>query len=182
MEWKQIEDAVWRATVLSMGLDPDAESSQSRVRISWPTSETGNPNWKREENVVFLRIIPGFDPYSKLHDVTHEYDEKSGQLSEVVSYHRALQITWVCYGPDADRDADMIRIGVLRAPIRAYLREHSIAIHPDIGEPVRVPEPDETGEWWERSDLTAQAYELVARKYPSDYMVDPPAISFSTHG
>ena len=62
-------------------------------------------------------------------------------------------------------DADTIRIGILRAEIKRYLRDNGIAFKPDIREPVRMPELDESGDWWERNDLTAQCYILFSRDY-----------------
>lgn len=174
---EQLENIFWRATVLCLGLDPDSEdeSVQKRVRISWPTSETGNSNWKREENVVFLRIVPGSDPYGALKDICYEPDEDGG-LKEVVRYHRNHQISWVCYGPNADEDADAIRIGIMQSAVHDYLMKSNIAMIPGLLEPVRVPELDETGEWWERCDLTAGCYEGAVREYKADYIAAPPKI------
>lgn len=53
-----LENVIWEATVLALGLDKNQEDVQKRVRISWPTSETGNSNWQRDENVVFLPDCP----------------------------------------------------------------------------------------------------------------------------
>ena len=179
MTKKELEDIFWRATMMCLSLDPDDPSDevQKRVRISWPTAETGNNNWGREENVVFLRLSPGLDPFGTQHDVIQEYDAENDQGYEAVIYHRSWQIAWVCYGPDSDNDADTIRIGILRDAIRAYLRRYNVAVLPDIRDPVHVPEPDETGEWWERNDLTAQFYELVTRRYANDFIEQSPEIS-----
>lgn len=174
---RQLEDIFWRATVLCLGLDPDAqdESVHKRVRISWPDSETGNANWKREENVVFLRIVPGSDPYGRLSDVGYGFGE-DGSFKERVCYYRNHQISWVCYGPNADEDADAIRIGIMRGSIHDELMRHRLAMIPGISEPVRVPEIDETGEWWERCDLTAGCYETAVREYTSAFFEKAPQI------
>ena len=178
MTRKQLEDLFWRATVMCLGLDPDSEDEavHQRVRISWPTDETGSTNWGRDENVVFLRITPGFDSYGELHEVDHEYDSTHDQLKEVIRYHRCHQVLWVCYGPDADTDADTIRIGILRDAIHSYLKKNAVAVKPHIREPVRMPEQDESGEWWERCDLTCECYELVTREYDVDYVNSIPDI------
>lgn len=177
---EQLEDVMWKVTVLALGLDETREEVQKRVRISWPTSETGNSNWKRDENVVFLRIVPGVDDYGNLHDRAYEPDRRTGDLIEVVTYHRCHSVTWVCYGPDADSDAENIRIGILRENVKQLLRCSSLAVLPHIPPAARVPEPDETGEWWERCDLTAQFYELVRREYAAEEMLVVPNVITKT--
>lgn len=161
----QIEDIFWRATVKTIGLDPDAAATQNRVRISWPKPGEEGTTWHREDNVIFLRITPTYDDYTIQKDITHVYDSGNDTLKEVVDYHRVFSIQWVCYGPESGEDVDAIRIGILRTEVRKYLRQNGIGMKPDIREPVRIPEPDESGDWWERNDLTAQCYILFSRDY-----------------
>ena len=183
MTQRQLEDLFWRATVLCLGLDPDStdEAVHKRVRISWPTSETGNSNWRRDENVVFLRISPGYDSYGSVHDIDHVYDPETDTQKEVVRYHRSHRIVWVCYGPDSDNDADTIRIGIVRDAVHSMLKAHNVAIQPHLRDPARVPEQDETGEWWERCDLEADFYQLVTREYTEDIITAAPDINIQ-HG
>lgn len=162
---KQIEDIFWQATVKTIGLDPDAEMTQDRVRISWPKPGEEGTTWPREDNVIFLRITPTYDDYTIQKDITHVYDSGNDILKEVVDYHRGFSVQWVCYGPESGEYADAIRIGILRTEIGKYLRHYGIAMKPDIREPVRMPELDDSGDWWERHDLTAQCYILFSREY-----------------
>ncbi len=164
---RQLEDLFWRATVSCLGLDPDDpdESTQKRVRISWPQSDTGNSTWGREENVVFLRIAPTPDDYSRLRDIDHVYDSEGDTLTERVRYHRSFTVSWICYGPDSLEDADSIRIGILRDSVHSLLKESGVAILPNLPEPLRLTEPDESGDWWERYDLTASFYAYTTREY-----------------
>ena len=175
----QLEDLFWRATVICLGLNPDdsSEAVQKRVRISWPSNETGNTDWERKDNVVFLRISPGLDEYGTLSDISYSHDPETDTTKEVVQYHRSHQVSWICYGPDSDSDADSIRFGILRDAIRSFMKEKNVAVQPHIREPIRIPEQDESGEWWERCDLTAQCYELVSREYESTPIDVPPNIS-----
>jgi len=57
------------------------------------------------------------------------------------------------------------------------MKEKNVAVQPHIREPIRIPEQDESGEWWERCDLTAQCYELVSREYETTPIDVPPNIS-----
>lgn len=177
MNQHQIEDVFWRATVMCLGLDPDAPASQDRVRISWPKGELGNSDWKIDEDVVFLRVSTGTDPYGTAQDVLYIDDPETGEAKEVVGYQRSIRVNWVCYGPNADESADRIRIGLHRDAVHSYLIGNNIAVQPHIREPVRVPEPDDAGEWWERSDLFADCYEGVVREYPADTIDVAPEIN-----
>lgn len=178
MTRQALETLLWRATMLALGLDPDdpSQAIQRRVRKSWPSSDTVNPNWLRDEDVVFLRLSPGMDDFGTQHDVSVICDPETGIASHRVTYQRAWQVNWVCYGPNSDADADRIRIGIIHEPAHDLLLSNNFAIQPNIPNPIRAPELDETGEWWERSDVTAQAYELVERDYPTETIEQPPDI------
>ena len=69
----------------------------------------------------------------------------------------------------------------MRDAVHSYLKASNVAILPHIREPVRVPEQDETGEWWERCDLEADFYQLVTREYPEDFIQTAPEINIQ-HG
>ncbi len=167
---RQLEDLFWRATILCLGLDPDdpGEAVQKRVRVSWPQSDTGNSTWDRDENVVFLRIAPTPDDYSQLRDIEHVYDGGADILSERVTYHRAFTASFICYGPDSLEDADRIKIGILRDSVHSVLKAQGVAVQPAIREPLRLTEPDESGDWWERYDLSVSFYALTSREYAEE--------------
>ena len=175
----QLEDIFWDATIMVLGLDPKAESTQKRVRKSWPDSKEGNSDWERDENVIFLQITTADDPYTIPWDISHEADDQ-GNLQEVVRYHKCHNIQWICYGPDSGEDADCIRIGILREPVRAFLRKSRLAVLTDIRQPKRIPEMDDAGQWWERNDLTAQCYELAERRYDEGEIAKPPKVTIFT--
>ena len=164
---RQLEDLFWRAAILCLGLDPDdpSEAVQKRVRVSWPQSDTGNSTWGRDENVVFLRIAPTPDDFSQLRDIEHVYDGGTDTLTERVTYHRSFSASFICYGPDSLEDADRIKIGILRDGVRSLLKKSGVAVQTAIRDPLRLTEPDESGDWWERYDLTANFYALTAREY-----------------
>ncbi len=174
---RQLEDVIWKATIMALGLDDSQPEVQNRVRISRPESDLTNGIWERTENIVFLRVMPGFDEISTQHD-SEVVEDEHGKVIERVSYHRAHALSWICYGPDSYNDADTIRIGLLRPDVMHYLRTNRIGLSPRITEPVNVPEPDEAGLWWDRYDLSANCYELVCREYAiGDIRVAPNVIS-----
>ena len=175
----ELEAVFWEATIMCLGLDPTDESDavQQRVRKSWAKDNIGTSDWGREENVVFLHIIPTEDETSRtVNKVSHKYDKSRDKHQEIVDFYDSWQITWVCYGPDAHEDAQTIRIGILRDSIRIFLQRHKIGIQPHIRPPMYFPEQEDNGEWWERYDLTAQFYENVRRVYESDSIERGPNI------
>ena len=174
MTRREIENVIWRATMITLGYDPDASETQGKVRISWPLTETGNPDWGREENIVFLRLSPISDDYSSLWDLGHT---GGTEYKESVSNHEAYEAFWLCYGPDVLETAQKLRYGIGRENIREYLNSQSMAIKPVITNPVYTPEQDRTGEWWERYDVRAQFYCKQTRQYSEGYIDTTPSIS-----
>ena len=172
-----MESVIWRATVLTLGLDPGSseESVHKRVRISWPDGE--GTTWDRNENTIFFRITPTPDDFTPLKDVTHVYDSARDTLTEKVEYHRRFSVNWLCYGPDGMNDADTIRIGILRNPAKALLSAYGIEFMPHIHEPHRLDELDQSGDWWRRTDLSADFYILTSREYSEEYIAIAPEIS-----
>ena len=167
MTRKELENVFWTATVMCLALDPASEDEfvQQRVRKSWPTTETGSTNWKRDENVVFLRITPWNDEIGRYADSSYYFDQDTQLYRERVDFTKSHQIHFLCYGPDSYDDAETIRIGILRANIRQFLQKNRLGIMPHIREPIQMSEQDETGEWWERYDLTVYCYENVTKDY-----------------
>lgn len=171
----ELEDIFWRVTIKLLGMDPDSEDQavQQRVRFQYPDGDMGNSDWKRNEDVIFLSISPTDEDYTLLREASFEEDS-TGNLKEVVRYHKCHSLQWICYGPHCDEDADRIRIGILREPVRAYLRKNNLAVLSEIPQPIRISELDEAGQTWERTDLTARCYELAERSYPAAAIELPP--------
>ena len=178
MNRTEIENAIWRVTMLILGFDPDSSDPnvQSRVRISWPLSDAGNPNWSRTETTVFIRLNPVMDDYSSLWDITYDL---GAEFKEQVSNHRAFEVSWIVYGTDALEAAQKLRYGLLRESIRQELKQSNIAFQTVIRMPVHFPEQDRSGDWWERYDVTAHMYLKDTRNYSEQYIDTAPNISTS---
>ena len=180
MTQRQLEDVVWMATVMALGLNPASDATQSAVRISWPLTEENSPNWLRTENVVFIRFEPYSDDYSALWETSHA-DSNDG-FKEAVSNHESYEVLWLCYGPDSLEQAQKLRYGLGREDIRAYLNALSVAFWPHIQMPTHVPEQDRTGAWWERYDVRAPMYCKQVRQYSEGYIDTTPNITINTSG
>ncbi len=164
---EQLENALWHAVVVCLGMNPEDQAPQNAVRVSWPVygKPGSNPGWTRGEDVCFIRLTENTsDPYAGLQDVTHEYDEASAQQREIVCYTRVHTCYLIFYGPNAFDHADRVRLAMHRSANLAFLREKNLYPVPGIGAPVRVPELFNS-EWWDRADLSISLYEYVRREY-----------------
>lgn len=167
----QLEKVVWRATMMALGNDPDSTSQdvQKSVRLSWALSETGNPNWKREDSTTFIRISPSQDNLGTTTDVSYHPDDDG--LLEKHRYYRCYDIYYVIYGDPAFSTSDLLKDSLLRQPIREYLAGYNLAWISGVSEPVRTAEQDGSGEWWNRFDLQVRLYELAERDYPVNQFI-----------
>ena len=176
---KNLENIVWRATMMVLGLDPDSDSQdvQKQVRLSWPLSETGSPNWERTESTTFIRISPTNDTLNTTTDISYT------EGIEKHRYYRCYDIYFVVYGDTAFETGDRLRDGLLRQPIREYLATSNLAWISGMGDSERTNEQDATGEWWNRFDLRVQLYELAERDYPVEtYIGAMPDITIKAGG
>lgn len=178
MTKRALESFLFRVTALCLGLDPEAGEVQSRIRISWPTdpnASSSNPGWTRDENVVFLRIAKGIDPYAHPENTVYAEND-AGEYVERVTSTVCHSITWIFYGPDATEDAALVRAALLRDVIRELFHERSMYVVQRINDPMRFDEVY-GGQWWHRCDLTAQFYEGVVREFPATCIEQAPTIS-----
>ena len=140
------------------------------VRISWPRS--GQPAFKIDENVAFLRIFERDHPYNRQRDsIYDEHDQSNVAIS--TGYTRIMTAFWNIYGPLSYDWACTIRDGVFLQRYRNTLAVANIYPVPDIAAPRRAPDLFQ-GQWWERCDLGIDFNVLTIRgtTYPLIKIVD----------
>lgn len=173
-----LESFMFRITAQCLGIDPATKESQRRIRISWPTdpeASSTNPGWERKDDVVFLRLARGVDPYVYPEN-TQYLENEGGDFVERVTSTIQHSITWIFYGPNATDDAMLVRSMLLRSNIREAFHEKNMYVIPKISSPMRFDEMF-NGEWWHRCDLTADFYEGVIREFPATCIEQAPIIS-----
>jgi hypothetical protein len=129
-----------------------AVGDYSKVRIGWPTS--GQPAWKIDEDIVFLRIAEVDHPINRLRDLIIE-DRDDDYINQAWGYTRVIGVTWVVYGPASYDNANMVRDKIFFQTFHDLLAADYLYLVPDVPAPRRVPELFQ-GQWWERSDLHMQ--------------------------
>jgi hypothetical protein len=149
---KEIEKLFWKATTIMLGFDPANPVNANKVRISWPVD--GAPAWKITEDVTFLRIGDEEDPFSLLRDTTYSTLDNDNANQET-SYTRVMNVHWVCYGPNSNDSAFMIRNKLYSQIVRDLLNDKQVFLVPKIDSPIRSPELF-NGQWWDRSNLNAK--------------------------
>jgi hypothetical protein len=144
--------------MLCLGLDPGSADQEvlKKVRKSWPTG--GAPGWKREEDVIFLRLAEEDDAVNRPLDAA--YRREGDGLVKLSARVRVWRLDLIAYGPNSyDRQA-LIRKRLLDADVSAALKGAGLYIVPDMPAPRRAPELFNAN-WWERADLTAFFNERV---------------------
>lgn len=152
-----LEDKFRQATLEVLGLADDS-TTESRVRISWPTS--GAPEWLITDNVAFIQVTTADGMYNRQKDVQYQ-NNNATSLTRKEIYTRIINVTWIMYGPNSFEDIDVLRNGINK---NETLITNNLFVVLDRPAPNRMPELF-NGQWWERSDLTLQFYEQITRDY-----------------
>ena len=158
---RQLEDYFFEWTCYMMGLDPDSEENQDKVRIAWGT--IGAPSWNIDEDIVFLRITPIDDAYARKLDLKITPTSNDAVSKKETAYTRTIKVDWCFYGPNSFDRADKVRFKIFDHDLLEKFKSKNLALITDVSMPTRLPELF-NNQWWERTDFSARFYELVVRR------------------
>jgi hypothetical protein len=144
--------------MLCLGLDPYSADQEvlKQVRDVWPAD--GAPAWKRDEDVVFLRLVEEDDAVNRPLDTV--YRQEGDGLVKTSSRIRVWRLDIVAYGPNSYDRLALIRKRLLDQDVAAFLKAAGMHIVPDMPAPRRVPEIFNAN-WWERADMAVRFNERV---------------------
>lgn len=163
---KQIEDLFQNITTQMLGLDPTAPENQGVVRVAWPT--TGAPAWKITQDRIFIRVTPVDNDYNK--QVSTQYEPVDSTIvNQVISHTDVISVNWVIYGPNSYDNAKKIRSSLFLSKFKMMLSANKIYLITNVPEVMRVPELY-NGQWWDRSDFSANFNQLVINKEDVNYI------------
>ncbi|NRS20592.1 hypothetical protein HP398_29675 [Brevibacillus sp. HB1.4B] len=162
LQLSDIENIFWNCTIQNLGLDPTAKESQKRIRIGYPTE--GAPAWKRTDNVGFILVTLADDPIVQQAEISYTKATET-TATRSASYTRVIQVSWTFYGPSSFDDADRIRNSLHLKPETFA----PLALVTNVSAPFRLPELF-AGQWWERTNFTAQFNEKVVRSTEVNYI------------
>jgi hypothetical protein len=160
----QFEDLMqgWFVKILQWGDEYMSPSKTNDVRISW--SQSGQPAFTIDEDVVFLKCIEIDNPYNRQREVEDTWKMTSPEsFDREISYTRVWQVDLIIYGPESFENAQTIRNKIFYPENLRVINNSHVYLIPDVVAPRRVPEIFQ-GMWWERTDLSLQFNESVIRK------------------
>lgn len=154
MTYEELQDVFWDLCNL---LVQDEVTAPADQYIRWKYPETGQPDWKLTDNVLFLFLNERDDDYGKQMDTT--WDTSGEHVIRKRSRTRIWELTLTAYGPKACEIVNRIKDGVFRRDAKELLARHSVFLVPDL--PAAQNAPDLfSGKWWPRWDLVLHFNEL----------------------
>lgn len=151
MDFVALEDLFGDMTELILGINFPPEN----IRLTYP--QDGQPNWKIDEDIVFIRLFEKEDAYAKQLDSV--YEAQRGSVIKKSTRTRVWEVQYVVYGPQANEHINKIKDGVFRQDVKRLLSGNGVFLIPDLSPCRRVPELF-AGQWWNRWDLSLTFNEL----------------------
>jgi hypothetical protein len=149
----------------------------SLVRVMYPTQ--GAPFIDGPgDDVCFFRCMPREDPYTRIRDRFNWGPQGWGDnlfglepyggalngnpaLTEQWNYTNAWAVHFTLYGPNSYDRARAIRSAFYQDYFTNLLAQSNLFPVSDFPEPIRVPEENGNGQWFERVDMEFEVYEFV---------------------
>jgi hypothetical protein len=141
--------------------DPVPVNPYYFVRLSYPS--LGAPAWKKDESVVFLRVVETPNQYNEQRETQETFQASPEGFLQKMSFTRIYQVFWSCWGEDGFINSEKIRDFIFIDDIYfRIVREKIFPVLP-IKTSRRAPELF-GGSWWERTDVDILFYELVEKE------------------
>ncbi len=155
----QVEVLIQGICIGILGLQPTSTDGFYKVRVSW--QPTGAPDWKQNEDILFIRAEWADDQYDRIREKTLYPDPSDDtKLIQSETYTRVWRIAFVFYGPNGLDKTRKILHALFSEPVHDSFAASHLYMIPDIGTPQRVPE-EFTSIWWERVDFSVNFNEAV---------------------
>lgn len=156
---EEIENIFIALAYQALGFSPSDNLYKSLVRLAYQAP--GAPDWKIDEDAIFIYISTPDDKYSNLKEQSYSLipgDELN--INRQISYTRVIEVKWTIYGPHSFEYAENIKNSLYKNQIKEYYSSFGLHLITDVAQPRRFPELF-NGKWWQRSDLNARFNELV---------------------
>lgn len=147
MEYKELQKVFWRMTAAI--LRKDMEKPDKYIRLKYP--KNGQPDWKIDEDIVFINSSEKDDAYGKQNDSL--LTAENGTVIRRRSRTRVWQVLFSVYGPNSYDYINKIKDGVFAEEVKNYLSRNAVFLIPDLPIAVQANELF-AGHWWERWDIT----------------------------
>ncbi len=176
MEYEKLQDLFWDVSLL-LARDLLTEPADQHIRWKYPTN--GQPDWKIDDNILFLFLSEQEDDYGKQVDTTRE--EENGSVTLKRTRTRVWSLLLTAYGPKACEIVNRIKDGVFRQDAKKLLADGSVFLVPDLPACQNAPELY-AGKWWNRWDLTLHFNELYSLPDEDAGHIDSVAVTGKAEG
>ena len=125
--------------------------------IRWRYPESGAPDWKIGDDILFLYLSEADDDYSKQRDSLYRAEDETVYRDTARTRVWDLQAT--AYGRRSYEIANLLKDGFFYEQVRRNLAQKDVFIVPNLPTCTRVPELF-AGKWWDRWDIDLRFNEL----------------------
>jgi hypothetical protein len=169
LKLQELKDFFVATTCKMLNIDPTKPEGKGKVRTTWPAD--GQPSWKINEDVIFLRVTPQDDKLARELNIVYYKNELDNAFADKkTGYTRVHKVNWTCYGPNSYDNADIIRHMIFDNDFMYEFKKKNLALITDVPMPTRLPELY-NAQWWERTDFSATFNEAVIREKKTPYIV-----------
>ena len=147
------------------------------VRVEWP--ETGQPAWKVNEDIAFLRCVDDNADYSQRRD--QQKIVVNGVTMEEITYVTAWRAFFDFYGPNCYLRASNLITGMMLQIGRNALETAGLYINPQIPRPQYLKEP-RNGKWWPRASFSVLFTYLVTNRVAVETALSGEVLVYDSEG
>lgn len=125
--------------------------------IRWRYPESGAPDWKISDDILFLYLSEADDDYAKQRDSLYRTEDETVYRDTARTRVWDLQAT--AYGRRSYEIANLLKDGFFYEPVRRNLAQKDVFIVPNLPTCTQVPELF-AGKWWDRWGIDLRFNEL----------------------
>jgi hypothetical protein len=148
----EVKSVFWNMTAKALKgkiSEKMTEHPERWIRKMYP--KNGAPDWKVDDNIVFLNLDQRDDDYAKQRDSI--YKSEQGTIMRHAMRTRVWDLTVNAYGPRAYEMTAAMQDGVFLQSVKRYLAQYGIYLVPYMQPQVQSSEIF-AGQWWERWNIT----------------------------
>lgn len=147
MNLKELQELFWDATAEILG---DFIQNPNKF-IRWRYPESGAPDWKIADDIVFLYLNEANDAYGQQRD--SQYREDDGVVYKDTARTRVWDLQFTAYGQNSYNIANALKDGFFLQSIQNMMSKKEVFLVPTIPACTGAPEYF-SGHWWPRCDVT----------------------------
>lgn len=160
MTYAELQELFWGETA---AITSDIIKKPDKF-IRWRYPESGAPDWKVGDDILFLSLVEADDDYAKQRD--SQYRADNGTVYRDTARTRVWELQATAYGRKSYELANLLKDGFFYESVQHRLSRCGVFLVPNLPTCIRIPELF-AGKWWDRWDITLRFNELYRLK-PED--------------